>query len=83
MSSSLFGNGNNEQEDVRVLCTMKPESVMSEKGHFWKTILSRGLCGLVIIDYSALYLGINIYVQAASQSTLRRHLEHSVGSKHN
>ena len=40
-----FWNGNNELEDVRVLCTMKPESVISEKAHTWKTILFRTFVG--------------------------------------
>ena len=43
-----FWDGNNEIEDVRVFCTKKAESVMSERIHIWKTILLlNGLCGLL------------------------------------
>ena len=75
--------------NVRVLCTIKSESVMTGKCHTWKTILfQEGLWGLMrVLEQTVVHslcLGIFIDVQAASQSTFRiyrferRHWEHTI-----
>lgn len=52
----------------------KAESVMSEKGHIWKTILFQGPLWAaedVVADCGAFYLRMRFYVQVVSQSIFR------------